>query len=153
MATRKIITVDQDEEFLRKTSKPVEKFDESLHLLLADMWDTLKKYNGAGLSAVQIGVLKRVFITATDGKKEYINPTILETSKRQKKCTEGCLSVPKKYDKVMRPVWVTVRAQDRNGNLFTETVKGYSAQAVCHESDHLDGKLYIDIALGEGVDK
>ena len=145
MATRKIITIDEDESFLRKTSKPVEKFDESLHTLLDDMWDTLKKYNGAGLSAVQVGVLKRVFITATDGNKEYVNPKIVEVSKRRKKCTEGCLSVPKKYDKVMRPVWVTVTAQDRNGKVFTETVEGYSAQAVCHESDHLDGKLYIDI--------
>ena len=148
MATRKIITIDQDEEFLRKTSKPVEKFDESLHSLLDDMWDTIKKYNGAGLSAVQIGVLKRVFITATDGNKEYINPTILEVSEKKKKCTEGCLSIPKKYDKVMRPLWVTVRAQDRNGKFFTETVDGYSAQAVCHENDHLDGKLYIDL-VGE----
>ena len=145
MATRKIITIDEDESFLRKASKPVEKFDESLHTLLDDMWDTLKKYNGAGLSAVQVGVLKRVFITATDGNKEYVNPKIVEVSKRRKKCTEGCLSVPKKYDKVMRPVWVTVTAQDRNGKVFTETVEGYSAQAVCHESDHLDGKLYIDI--------
>ena len=149
MATRKVITIQEDEEFLRKKSKPVEVFDENLHLLLADMWDTLKKYNGAGLSAVQIGVLKRVFITATDGNKEYINPTIVEVSKRKKKCTEGCLSVPKKYDKVMRPVWVTIRAQDRNGNEFTETVKGYSAQAVCHENDHLDGKLYIDFVEAE----
>ena len=114
-------------------------------MLIDDMWDTLKKYNGAGLSAVQIGVLKRVFITSTDGKKEYINPTIVSVSPKQKVCTEGCLSVPKKYDKVKRPTWVTIKAQDRNGNWFTETVKGYSAQAVCHENDHLNGRLYIDI--------
>ena len=149
MATRKIITIQEDEGFLRKTSKPVEVFDESLNTLIDDMWDTLKKYNGAGLSAVQIGVLKRIFITNTDGKKEYINPTIIATSQKKKKCVEGCLSIPKKYDEVMRPAWVTVRAQDRNGNFFEETVRGYSAQAVCHESDHLDGKLYIDFIVEE----
>ena len=150
MARRKIITVNDDIEFLRKTSKPVTEFDSSLHQLLDDMWETVRHYEGAGLSAVQIGVLKRVFIMNIQGSEhEFINPEITNKNERTKKVVEGCLSVPKKYSKVMRPVWVTVEAQDRNGKIFTETVKGYSAQAVCHENDHLDGKLYIDIAEEE----
>lgn len=149
MAQRKVITIGQDEEFLRKKSKPVTNFDESLWVLLDDMWDTLEKYNGAGLSAVQVGVLKRMFIVGISGREEFINPQIIERGPKQKRVVEGCLSVPKKYSKVMRPTYVKVRAQDRFGKWFEKEFKGYEAQAVYHESDHLDGILYIDLLEGE----
>ena len=150
MARRKIITVNDDIEFLRKTSKPVTEFDSSLHQLLDDMWETVRHYEGAGLSAVQIGVLKRVFIMNIQGSEhEFINPEITNKNERTKKVVEGCLSVPKKWGKVERPISVKVKAQDRNGNWFTHEFKGFRAQCVCHEYDHLDGKLYTDFLVND----
>lgn len=153
LAIRKVITINQDIEFLRKVSKPVTSFGSSLNTLLDDMWDTLEKYNGAGLSAVQIGVLKRVFIINIKENIEFINPEILEISQLEKKEMEGCLSVPKEYHKINRPTWVKVRAQDRNGKVFERVFKGYQARAICHENDHLDGKLYIDLLTKEDEKK
>ena len=150
MATRKIYKVDNKEELevLRKISKPVEKFDERLHELIIDMIETMKKADGAGLSAVQVGILKRVFVVATkDGVQEFINPKILETSGECPILEEGCLSVPGRYGKVIRPNKVVIEAQDKNGNKFVHTYTGFEAKAMAHENDHLDGKLYIDIEI------
>lgn len=151
MALRKIILVAEDEAFLRKKSKPITQFDSSLHQLLNDMIQTLNHHNGAGLAAVQVGVLKRVFITKTmeTGLNEYINPQIIERSPKTKSVLEGCLSIPGRYDKVCRPTWVVVRAQDRNGNWFEQKLKGFAAQAVYHENDHLDGIIYTDLISKE----
>lgn len=148
MAYRKILRIDNPEEehFLRMKSKPVETFDDRLSELLDDMQETVRRADGAGLSAVQIGVLKRVFIAIDENGQfvEYVNPQILEQSGSCKQLNEGCLSVPKYYGKVKRPNKVVVKAFDRKGNEFTKTLIGFSSKAICHEYDHLDGILFID---------
>ena len=140
MAIRNILI--KGDELLLKRSKPVTKFDRRLHIMLDDMWETLKEANGAGLAAPQIGVLKRVFI-ADDGetKLECINPEILSTE-GEREVREGCLSLPDLVGYVIRPVKVTMRAQNRNGEYFTVTAEELLGQCLCHEYDHLDGILY-----------
>lgn len=142
MAIRKILT--EKDETLRKISKPVVKFDEGLHILLDDMKETLHKAKGAGLSAVQVGVLKRVVIIEVNGLYlELINPQIIEQSGSQ--CgDEGCLSIPGIWKKVTRPDNVKVKAFDRFGNPFSIESVGYLSRAVCHECDHLEGVLFVD---------
>lgn len=150
MAIRKIFKINNEEELavLRKVSKTVDTFDARLSDLIDDMIDTMKKADGAGLSAVQVGILKRVFIVLTEnGIQEFINPEILETSGECPILEEGCLSVPGRYGKVIRPNKVVVKAQDKTGKEFIKTYKGFEAKAVAHENDHLDGKLYIDIEI------
>lgn len=153
MAIRKILTIDKKEdlEFLRMKSREVEKFDDRLCILLDDMLDTVKKANGAGLSAVQVGVLKRVFIAFDENEEfiEFINPTIIEQSGSCPILEEGCLSVPKYYGLVKRPNIVVVHAYDRFGKEFTRQFTGFSAKAVAHEYDHLDGILFIDKVIDE----
>lgn len=150
MATRKIYIVDKPEElsFLRKISKPVDEFNARLGELLDDMKDTMKKADGAGLSAVQVGILKRVFIILSkDGVVEFVNPQILEASGECPIMEEGCLSIPGRYGRVKRPNKVVIKAQDRFGNEFIKTFTGFEAKAVAHENDHLDGILYTDIEI------
>ncbi|MBP3630042.1 MAG: peptide deformylase, partial [Clostridia bacterium] len=107
--------------------------------------------DGAGLSAVQIGVLKRVFVIIDEDDEivEFVNPEILETSGSCPILEEGCLSVPKYYGKVKRPNIVVVKAFDRNGKEFKKQFVGFSAKVVCHESDHLDGILFIDKTIDD----
>ena len=132
---------------MRKISKPVKEFDERLHILLDDMADTMYKADGAGLSAVQVGVLKRAFvIDVGKGIVEFINPELIKSSGKNKIKEEGCLSVPGKYGYVDRPETVWVKYQDRFGNMVEDKLKGYAAKAFCHEYDHLDGILFIDKA-------
>ena len=144
MAIRKILT-DTDP-VLRKISKPVTKFDPSLHELLDDMHDTLNKAQGAGLAAVQVGVLKRVVLVEANGQSlELINPQVVEVSGSQ--CgDEGCLSIPGLWRKVTRPNRARVQAYDRFGNEFMVEGTGFLARALCHECDHLDGILFVDKA-------
>ena len=156
MATRRILKIDNSEELeiLRKTSKPVDNFDDRLALLIEDMIDTMKKADGAGLSAVQVGVLKRVFVVSTkDGVQEFVNPEILEASGECPILEEGCLSVPGRYGKVKRPNKVVIKAKDKSGKEFVKTYKGFDAKAMAHENDHLDGKLYIDIEIKKDNNK
>ncbi|MCQ2556278.1 MAG: peptide deformylase [Clostridia bacterium] len=142
MAIREI--VPHTDPFIRKKSKEVKVFDEALCDLLDDMHETLTNRVGAGLSAVQIGVLKRVFIIDLNGVyMEFVNPEIISTSGEEFE-KEGCLSVALPFDYVKRPRTVTVRAYDRHGNKFTYTCENWTARCVCHETDHLDGILYID---------
>ena len=144
MAVREI--VKHTDSFIRKKSKPVKVFDEKLWELLDDMWDTLDEIPGAGLSAVQVGVLKRAFLLNINNMKiEFINPVITKTKGEQYK-KEGCLSVTLPFEYVRRPFEVTVTAYDRFGNKFTLTCEDWTAVCVCHETDHLDGVLYIDKA-------
>ena len=144
MAIRKIVQVGDP--VLRQVSSPVEKIDDEVISLLDDMKQTLIDAEGAGLAAVQIGVTKRVFIVSTeDGYFEFINPVILKTSGEQTG-QEGCLSVEGKVGEVTRPNKVVVRAFDRNGNQFKLTAYGFTARAVFHEYDHLEGILYTDKA-------
>ena len=142
MALRKIIT--QENEILRKKSKVVTKFDESLWDLLDDMKETLIKAQGAGLAAPQVAVLKRAFVIMVNNDYiEFVNPTITKVSGVQTG-QEGCLSIPKRFEQVTRPQKVTVEFFDRYGNKMVLTAVDFMARAICHENDHLDGVLYVD---------
>ena len=105
-----------------------------------------------GLAAVQVGILKRIYIIdigVEEGRNEileFINPEIIKTEGHQEEA-EGCLSVPGKYGITSRPAVVTVRATNRNGETFEYTGKEIFARCLCHEYDHLDGILYIDNVL------
>ena len=129
---------------LSKKCKPVTKFDDRLHMLLDDMHDTLATFEGVGLAAPQVGILKRVFICEYDGfSVEAINPEIISQSGEQTG-TEGCLSIPGEWYEVTRPSKVTLKAQDRYGNEFTMDGEELIARCFCHETDHLDGILFIE---------
>ena len=144
MAIRKIIQLG--DETLRKKSFPVEQINERTIQLLDDMKDTLEKAQGAGLAAVQVGVLRRIFIVdVEEGYFEFINPEILSRSGEQYGI-EGCLSVKGKWGDVKRPMEVKIKAQNRQGKYFTLTAKGFFAKAISHEYDHLDGIVYVDKA-------
>ncbi len=134
----------KDDEILYKSCKTVKNFDERLHILLDDMYDTMKNKDGVGLAAPQVGILKRaVVIDVGNGRIELINPEIIEESGEQTG-KEGCLSVPGVWGEVTRPNVVTVKAQDRNGKWFKMTGEELLARAICHETEHLDGKLFLD---------
>ncbi len=140
--------VKEGDEVLRKKSRAVDKIDERIIRLLDDMKDTLHKAHGAGLAAVQVGVLRRVvLVEVEDGQLyELINPEIIASSGEQEE-VEGCLSVPDTWGITHRPKTVTVRAMDRNGKYFEVSGSDLLARAFCHELDHLDGKLFIDNAV------
>lgn len=144
MAIRKILQLGDDT--LRKKSFKVEQINEKTIQLLDDMKDTLDKAQGAGLAAVQVGVLRRIFIVdVEEGFFEFINPEIISTSGEQYGI-EGCLSVKGKWGDVKRPYQVTIKAQNRKGEYFTLTAKDFFAKAICHEYDHLEGIVYVDKA-------
>jgi len=139
---RKIVKLGDD--VLRKESKPMQKFDLRLWLLLRDMADTMYKADGVGLAAPQVGILRRVVvIDIGEGLVELINPEIIAAEGEQAG-PEGCLSVPGRRGHVRRPNKVIVRAQDRHGKHFEVTGEGLMARALCHEIDHLDGVVYVD---------
>ena len=147
---RKIVKIGDDT--LRKVCKPMQKFDLRLWLLLRDMADTMYKADGVGLAAPQVGILRRVVvIDVGEGLVELVNPVIISTEGEQAG-PEGCLSVPGRRGYVVRPQKVTVRAQDRKGKPFEIQAEGLFARAICHELDHLEGRLYIDIMDHEIVD-
>ena len=115
-------------------------------ILIGDMLETMYESNGVGLAAPQVGVLKRiVVIDVGEGPIVLINPQIIESSGEQTG-EEGCLSVPGKFGIVTRPDRVKVRAFDENMNEFEMEGEGLLARAFCHELDHLDGKLYVELA-------
>ena len=146
MGIRKIVTLG--DEALRKHCKMQEKFDRRLATLLKDMADTMYKAEGVGLAAPQVGILRRIaVIDVTEdhsGLLELVNPEIIEREGEQTG-REGCLSPPGRQGVVTRPMKVKVRFQDRNGDAFELETEGFEARAVCHELDHLDGRLYIDV--------
>ena len=144
MAIRKIVELGVDDAVLHKHARKVEKFDERLAELLADMAETMYAANGAGLAAPQVGVLKRaVVIDVGEGLIELVNPEIV-ASEGENAVVEGCLSVPGRTGRVLRPEKVTVRAQRRDGEAFEITGEGMLAVCLCHEIDHLDGIVYVD---------
>ncbi len=145
MAIRKIVT--EEDSILRKTSRKVENFNERLWNLLDDMKETMYKAEGVGLAAVQVGILKRVVvIDVGDGFMELINPEIIEFS-GENKDVEGCLSLPGKQGVTIRPDYVKIKAQNRNGVWRRYEGSGLKARCFCHEIDHLDGVLYTDKVL------
>lgn len=134
----------KDDEVLSKICKEVKIFDKRLHILLDDMYDTMKKSDGVGLAAPQVGILKRACIVDVgEGKIELINPVITHTEGSQIG-SEGCLSVPGVYGDVERPNLVTVKAFDRFGKEFEVSGEALLARAFCHEIEHLDGHLFLE---------
>lgn len=148
MAIRNIVKLGDP--ILSKKSRPVEKFDEKLFTILDDMKDTLYKAEGAGLAAVQVGILRRVVVMdCGDGYLELVNPEIVERSEEVQHETEGCLSLPGKYGVTERPKSVIVKAQNREGKWCLYKGEGLKARCFCHEIDHLDGILYTSHVIGE----
>lgn len=137
---------EEGDEILRKQSKEVEQIDEKILTLIEDMKETLHQYNGVGLAAVQVGVLKRVIVIDTYEPGEQfvlINPEIVKT-KGEQTVEEGCLSFPNKFGQIVRPAEVTVKALNEKGEKIKITAKELLAQAICHEVDHLNGELFVD---------
>ena len=136
----------QGDPVLEKICKPVKELTPRTRELIEDMLDTMYEANGVGLAAPQVGILKRiVVIDVGEGPIVLINPQIIESSGEQTG-EEGCLSVPGKFGIVTRPDRVKVRAFDENMNEFEMEGEGLLARAFCHELDHLDGKLYVELA-------
>ena len=133
---------------LRKVSRPVDEITPRIRMLLDDMIETMRDAGGCGLAAPQVGVLRRIAVIEVEEGKVYelINPKIIAFSGEQQE-SEGCLSNPGLYGITKRPMSVTVRAMDRNGNTYDLTGRELLARAICHECDHLDGKLYTDVQI------
>ncbi|MBE7011656.1 MAG: peptide deformylase [Ruminococcaceae bacterium] len=142
MAIRNIVKVGDD--VLTKKCRTVDKFDERIITLLEDMHDTLIESNGVGLAAPQVGVLKRIALVDTGEEiLELINPEIISTDGSQTGY-EGCLSYPGKFGEVTRPMTVTIKFQNRNGEWVTYTGEELTARAFCHEIEHLDGHMFME---------
>ncbi len=151
-----IRTIRKDgDPILRKMCKAQENFDERLALLVQDMIDTMYEADGVGLAAPQIGVMKRIIVVDVyddTGVKVLINPEILET--RGEQCDlEACLSVPGRSGYVKRPQWVRVKGQDVTGKTVEYVGEDLLAVAFCHEIDHLNGILFVDIMTEEGTNE
>lgn len=144
MAIRKV--VQEGDDVLRKKCFEVTAFDEKLAMLLDDLKDTVKKEEGAGLAAPQVGVLRRaVVVDVEEGFFEFVNPVIVD-SRGEQRGFEGCLSVRGKRGVVSRPNVLKLEYFDRYGKKQKLVAKGFFARAICHELDHLDGILYTDRA-------
>ncbi len=153
MAIRKIVELGTDDAVLHKHARVVEKFDARLHDLLGDMAETMYAADGAGLAAPQVGVLKRaVVIDVGEGLIELVNPEIVETE-GEVTVVEGCLSVPGRSGRVVRPEKVKVRAQNREGEPVEISGEGLLAVCLCHEIDHLDGIVYVDKMIEDVSDQ
>ena len=137
---------EEGDEILRKKSREVELIDDKIQELIKDMIETMHKYDGVGLAAVQVGILKRILVIDLYDEKpiiKLINPVILKT-KGEQEVEEGCLSFPNKYAKVIRPKEITVEGLNEHGQKVKIVATGLLAQALAHEIDHLDGKVFID---------
>jgi peptide deformylase len=142
MAVRKI--TEYPEEVLAKVGQSVTEFDDELAALCADMYETMYEAEGVGLAAPQIGLNLRLFVMDCDGVKLIAaNPEIIATEGEQSG-QEGCLSVGKVPAVVVRANKVTLKAQNEKGEWFEETAEGYAARCFLHETDHCNGKLFID---------
>ncbi len=143
----------EGDEILKKKSREVEVIDEKTKELLEDMVETMHKYDGVGLAAVQVGILKRMIVIDIYDEKtpiiKLINPKIIKT-KGEREVEEGCLSFPNKFAKVKRPVEVVVEGLNENGEKVKIKAVELLAQALCHEIDHLNGITFVDI-MEEGT--
>ena len=137
---------EDGDEILRKKSREVEVVDDKIREILEDMVETMHKYNGVGLAAPQIGLLKRLIVIDLyddKGPIKLVNPEITK-EKGTQEVEEGCLSFPNKFAKIIRPEEVTVKALNENGKTVKISAKGLLAQALSHEIDHLNGILFVD---------
>ncbi len=141
----KLNIVKEGDPILRKTSRKIETIDDRIKTLAADMLETMHDANGVGLAAVQVGKLRRLVIVEVEEGRPFIliNPEIVAKEGRQTE-VEGCLSIPGKWGITDRPMKVTVRATGLDGKNFSVIGSGLLARALCHEIDHLDGKLFTD---------
>ncbi len=147
MAIRSIVTTPNP--ILSEQSLPVDQIDQGIKTLVQDMIDTMYDQKGAGLAAVQIGVLKRIFVMDLGPEKKknplhFINPEITWTSDETETWEEGCLSVPGQYTNITRQAECKVKYLTLDGKEQESHYKGREAECVQHEIDHLDGKLFID---------
>ena len=137
----------EGDEILKKKSREVEVIDEKTKELINDMVETMHKYDGVGLAAVQVGILKRIIVIDIYDEKtpivKLINPVILK-QKGEREVEEGCLSFPNKFAKVKRPVEVVVEGLNENGEKVKIKAVELLAQALCHEIDHLNGITFVD---------
>ena len=146
------IVLQEPDERLRKKSREVKEITPRIIQLLDDMAETMKAYDGVGLAAPQVGVLRRVVvIDVGEGLVELINPEIISREGEQRG-EEGCLSCEGRRGIVTRPMKVTAKALDREGNEVVYEAEELFARAICHECDHLDGGLFIDIMEEELFD-
>ena len=136
------------DEILKKKSREVEVVDDKIRELMDDMVETMHKYDGVGLAAVQVGILKRVIVIDIYDEKtpiiKLVNPVLIK-QKGERECEEGCLSFPNKFAKVKRPVEVIVEGLNENGEKVKIKATELLAQALCHEIDHLNGITFVDI--------
>jgi peptide deformylase len=153
MAIRPIVEVPDP--LLRQKSTPVEKVDDEVRSLIADMFETMYDAPGIGLAAIQVGIPKRILVIDLQEPKEeggepvrdprvFINPEILDSSDQDVPYTEGCLSVPDQYAEVDRPDRIRARWLDEDGNSHEADIEGLLATCLQHEMDHLEGILFID---------
>jgi peptide deformylase len=146
VAVREIIKADN--QLLRRKSRRILEVDDEVLELIQDLKDTLYNADGIGLAAPQIGVLKRAFIIDLRNGKEpliLLNPKIVKKI-GQYEDSEGCLSYPGYEGIVVRPRRVIVTGMNEKGKIVQYDASGLMARAICHETDHLDGVLYMDIA-------
>lgn len=142
MAVRKI--TEYPEKVLADVGKPVTIFDKELADLCADMFETMYDAEGVGLAAPQIGLNTRLFVMDCEGVRLIAaNPEIIATDGEQSS-QEGCLSLGKVPAVVVRPMKARLKAQDEHGEWFEREAEGYAARAFMHETDHCNGKLFID---------
>ncbi|QSI05792.1 peptide deformylase [Treponema pedis] len=143
--SKKMKVLYMGEQSLREVSVPVEKIDEELKDFITEMFKTLKKQDGIGLAAPQVGRNIRLFIATVGGEKYiFINPQIIETSQEQCSMEEGCLSIPKIYEVVQRPSNIRVQFMNIEGKIKTIDADGLLARVIQHENDHLNGVLFLD---------
>ena len=148
MALRNIII--QGDPILTKECRKIDKMTPKIKQLIQDMFDTMYDAYGVGLAAPQVGILKQVVVIDTTGEDPHvlINPEIIETSGSQTG-DEGCLSLPGMRGTVTRPNYVKVKAFDENMEEITLEGTELLARAICHETDHLHGKMYTELVEGE----
>lgn len=149
MAIRNILVFPHPN--LRKVATAVEDFDDSLRLLVSDMFETMYEAPGIGLAATQIDVHKRVLVVDVSENKDrplvFINPEIV-SQEGEEEHEEGCLSVPGFYELVKRPEKVKVKAMNEHGEAFEMDADGLLAVCIQHEIDHLNGKVFVDYISG-----
>lgn len=136
----------EGDEILSKKSREIEKIDGRIQELIDDMIETMHKFNGVGLAGVQVGVLKRIFVIDLyddNGPMVFINPKIIKTKGKQE-VSEGCLSFPNQFAKIVRPAEVVAEYTNRDGQKVQIKAKELLAQAICHEYDHLEGEVFVD---------
>lgn len=134
------------EEILRKTAEPVQEINDEIRQLAEDMFETMIAADGVGLACPQVGKNLRMFVVIADDdvRRVFINPEIIKTSEELGDYDEGCLSIPKVYETIRRPIKVTVQAFNEKGKPFTLDADGLLARIIQHENDHLNGIMFID---------